>query len=229
MDVRALPESERLIYNNLKKKHNVHFEPLNVGDHRIRILMVSDLEELLDGKDPFEDVSSFPFWSKLWEAAIVLSHVLASAPERAGGRLLELGSGMGAIGLAAAAAGFSATLSDYDDEILDFARVSGAASGLENVNYITFDLLKPENIGTFDVITAAEILFKEELIDPVLAVCKEFLSEDGTVYLAHDVRRKCLPIFLEKAEAHFHIGTKKQTIRKNGIVSDILVNRLKKK
>ena len=229
MDPRTLPESQRLIYNTLKKKYSVHFEPVAVAGHRVRVLSVSDLEALLDGRDPFEDVGSFPFWSRIWEASIVLCHVLAAAPERVGGTLLELGCGLGASGLVAAAAGFSVTLSDDRDEILDFARVSGAASGLDKLKFITLDLMKPPTLGSFNVIAGAEILFKDEMLEPVLTVCNECLAHDGTIYLAHDSRRKCLARFLGKAEKTFHIGTKKQTIRRNGVVVDILVNRLKKR
>ncbi len=86
------------------------------------------LEQILaEGRDPLKDVSSFPFWIRLWEAAIVLAEFIAAQPRRDGATLLELGAGLGAPGLAAAAAGYQVTLSDYEPLILDFERVNAAA------------------------------------------------------------------------------------------------------
>ena len=230
MDIRTLPEHERAIYNNLSSRYSLHFEPFKINGKTIRVLQVSDLEELLDGKDPFEDVSQFPFWARIWESSVVLAHVLAAAPERQNhGRLLALGSCLSVPGLAAAQAGFNVVLSDYEETVLDFQRVSSAASGLEGVESINLDWLDPPELGAFDVIAGAEILFKEEFLDPLLDLCHNYLKPEGTIYLSHDVRRKCLPLFLERAQESFHIGSKKQTISRNGVTSDILVNRLKRK
>ena len=229
MDIRTLPDCERGLYNNLKERYSLHFESLNIKKTCLRILKISDIEELLDGADPFSDVGSFPFWARLWESSIVLAHILVDAPERQGGNLLELGAGLGVAGLAASAAGFDVTLTDNQEIIFDFQKISAAASAIEGVEHRCFDIFNPPETTSFSVIAGAELLFKEEYIDPLLNICKKYLKKDGTVYLANDARRKCLPLFLKKAEADFAIGTRKQTIRKNNVTVDVLVNRLKRK
>ena len=95
MDIRTLPEREQELYNGLKEQFSVHFEPFEIKGKRIRLLRVSDLEELLERKDPFEDIESFPFWARVWESSIVLAHILAETPGSQNGRLLEIGSGFG--------------------------------------------------------------------------------------------------------------------------------------
>ncbi len=132
-------------------------------------------------------------------------------------------------GLAAALAGYDAVLADNEQVILDFQRVSAAASGCRGAQHVLFDPFQPPEIGTFDVIGGAEILSGEEYLDPLLDICKNYLADGGTVYLAHDVRRKCLPIFLRKAEREFSIGSQKRSLRSNGATVDILVNRLQRK
>ena len=230
MDIRSLPEKERNLYNGLKKKFSLHFESLQVGKHRLRLLRLSDIEEILQGADPFDDIGSFPFWARLWESSIVLGHILAGAPEREGGRLLELGAGLGVAGLSAAAAGFRVVMTDPVELPLDFQRVSAAASGIRGVEHALLDITqKPQGLETFDVIAAAELLFREEHIEPMLDVCLNCLSESGSIYLAHDARRKSLGLFLKKADNHFRIGTRKQTVKRNNTVYDILVNRLQRK
>lgn len=229
MDIRTLPEQERQIYNRIKGDYKLTFDKLKVGNHSLRILKVVDLQEFLGDTDPFADVSQFPFWIKLWDAAILLSYVLTMIPERKGKTLLELGAGLGAPGLAAAASGFTVTISDYEEIIMDFQKVSAAASGLENVDFTLLDWLNPPQLPPFDVLAGAEILFREEFFEPLLRVFKTYLKPDGAVYLAHDARRKSLPKFLKLAEMDFSIAINKQDIKRDGTNRTIIINRLVRK
>ena len=160
----------------------------------------------------------------------MLSYVLCSLPERQGRALLELGAGLGAPGLTAAAAGFDVTLSDFEEIVLDFQRVSSAASGLPGVRSIHFDWFSPPaDLQLFDVIAGAEILYRKDFLQPILAILKTFLKPDGVVYLAHDVRRKCLPQFLEIAKEDFDIAAGKQIMQTARGEVAIIVNCLKRK
>lgn len=229
MDIRTLPEHEREIYNRIREKYSLTFDSLTVGENKIRLLKIADLEEFLDGKDPFAEVSEFPFWIRLWDAAMILSYVLGAQKETKGKRLLELGAGLGAPGLAAAAAGFDVTLSDYEDIIMDFQKVSAAASGLTTVQFSHLDWLKPIDIEPFDVLAGAEILFRDEFFAPLLNIFKTCLKPDGMIYLAHDSKRKSLGKFLKLAQDDFDIALKEQSFMRDGKKVTVVVNRLRHK
>ncbi len=229
MDIQTLPERERDIYNKIKARYKLTFDRLKVGGKTLRLLKIADIEALLDGRDPFANVSEFPFWVKLWEAAMVLSYVMSSLPDPKGKSVLELGAGLGAPGLAAAAAGFEVTISDYEDIIMDFQKVSAAASGLHNISFTHLDWLNPPELGPFDILAGAEILFREEFFAPLLTLFKKYLKPDGFIYLAHDASRKSLPLFLELAKKDFDITLNKQTIKKQDRTITIIVNRLARK
>ena len=229
MDIRTLPEQERELYNKIKARYKLTFDRLKVRDKTLRLLKIADIEEILDGKDPFANVSEFPFWVKLWEAAMVLAYVMSSLPEPKGKTVLELGAGLGAPGLAAAAAGFDVTISDYEEIIMDFQRVSAAASGIHNVTFTHLDWLNPPEIAPFDILAGAEILFREEFFQPLLNVFKKYLKPDGFIYLAHDASRRSLPLFLEQAQKDFDITLSKQIIKKPNKSITIIVNRLSHK
>ena len=229
MDIRTLPEREREIYNRLRQHYSLTFDRLKIGDSTVRLLKVADLGEMLGDRDPFADVSAFPFWVKLWDAAILLAYVLTRIPGREGRTLLELGAGLGAPGLAAAASGFDVTISDYEDTILDFQRVSAAASGLGNVSFALLDWLDPPRLPAFDILAGAEILFREEFFAPLLRVFSAYLKPDGVIYLAHDARRQSLPKFLRLAEKEYDIAVNKQNYMKDGQPVSIIVNRLVRK
>ena len=56
-----LPANAKDILSRLKKQYRTEFDDLRLRDRHLKILQVSDIEPLLNGMDPFEDVSSFPF------------------------------------------------------------------------------------------------------------------------------------------------------------------------
>ncbi len=229
MDIRTLPEKERQIYNRIKKKYSLTFDRLRVGKHTVRLLKIADLEQFLDGKDPLADVSEFPFWIRLWDSAMILAYVLGSQQNTKGKRLLELGAGLGAPGIAAAAAGFDVILSDYEDIIMDFQRVSAAASNCNEIECVHLDWLDPPELAPFDVLAGAEILFRDEFFQPLLKIFKTYLAPDGMVYLAHDAKRQSLPKFLKLAQNDFDIALKEQVIKRDGKSVTIIINRLRHK
>lgn len=229
MDIRTLPENERQIYNRIRQQYTVTFDRFRFGEKQIRLLKIADLEQFLQGKDPFANVAEFPFWIRLWDAAMILAYVLGSQPNGGGRRLLELGAGLGAPGLAAASAGFDVTISDYEEIIMDFQKVSAAASGLEGIHFTHLDWLHPPEMEPFDVLAGAEILFRDEFFQPLLNIFKTCLKADGVVYLAHDAKRQSLPKFLKLAQHDFDIGLKEQIIKRDGKKVTILINRLRPK
>jgi len=213
MDPQTLPAFELTLYNNIKDRYKVAFEQLKIREHRLQLLKIIDLEQILDGKDPLKDVSTFPFWIRLWEAAIVLSEFIAGLPCNEETSLLELGAGLGAPGLTAAAAGFQVTLSDYEDLILDFERINAAASKLHNVQFAMLDWLDPPEMPRYDVIVGAEILFREEFFEPLLGVLRKALKPEGVVYLAHDIKRRSLEPFLKLAEKEYSISASRRRLK----------------
>ncbi|MDD3618516.1 MAG: methyltransferase domain-containing protein [Desulfobulbaceae bacterium] len=226
MDPQTLPAAEQAIYHRIRQQYKTAFEPLQLGSIRLNLATITDLEPLLEGKDPLSNPSEFPFWVRLWEAAVVLADYLAGQQFDAGTRLLELGAGMGAPGLAAAAAGCDVTLTDYEERILDFERVSAAASKLENVRFAILDWKNPPEMDRYDIIVGAEILFREEFFEPLLKVIRSALKPDGVVYLAHDIRRQSLKPFLQMAEAEYTVAASRRTLKIHDDDKVILLNRL---
>lgn len=227
MDPAQLPEKQYARLREIRKIYKVDFSPLHLRGKEIQLLQVTDLEPLLGGKDPFENVEEFPFWVKLWEAAMVLADLmLTTPPAKEDQTLLELGAGLGAPGLAAALAGYRVTLTDYEPHILDFQRVSAAATGLKGVECRMLDWLKPPTLPRFDTLIGAEILFREEFFAPLLNIFRALLADQGVIYLAHDARRKSLPKFLRLAEKEYEIATNARKMRSDDKELTIIVNRL---
>ena len=227
MDPQTLPAEARQLYQSITKQYTVGFESLKLAsDLHLHLLKITDLEQVLAGKDPLKNPSEFPFWIRLWEAAIVLARFMVTLAPAPGTTVLELGAGLGAPGLAAAALGCDVTLSDYDQVILDFERVSGAASGLLNVEYCMLDWLHPPEMERYDIILGAEVLFREEFFHPLLGVLRKAVKPDGVVYLAHDLKRKSVNPFLHLAEKEYKISASKRVLRNLEEDKEILLTRL---
>ena len=58
---------------------------------------------------------------------------------------------------------------------------------------------------------------------------QKYLKPGGSIFLAHDAKRKCLPLFLERAKKDYHIAINKQVIQKDGQEIVIIINRLQSK
>ena len=226
MDPQTLPPEARALYDSIHAKAKVRFEPLTVGEHRLNILRMTDMEEILGGKNPLADVSSFPFWVKIWEASLVLADLLAKLPDASGKTLLELGAGLAVPGLAAAKAGMTVTLSDYQEHILDFERVSAAASGAQADCLLLDWKNPPEDLPRFDILAGAEILFREEFFQPLLDIMKRALKPEGAVYLAHDERRQSLKPFLELAAPDYDIAMTRRRLKSLEKDAFVLLTRL---
>lgn len=225
---KELPAEAAKLLRTIRKEYTVAFEPFRTRGVELQLLKVQDLECVLKGKDPFKDVSEFPFWVKLWEAAIVLADVAGTLPPATGPRLLELGAGMGAPGLVAAAKGFQVTLSDFEERILNFQRVSAAASGLR-VDCRFIDWTKPPAMEPFATILGAEILFREELIPHLFKLFDRLLAPGGSIYLCHDLRRKTLYTFLDQAQASYTIKAKKIELSAGDEGCTVMLNCLQRK
>lgn len=217
------------VLTRLRRKYQVEFNPYKLRGRQLRLLQVSDLESVLGGRDPFSDISGFPYWIKVWEAALVLADFMAAQPPEPDGRILELGAGLGLPGLAAAAAGHRVTLSDYAAHILDFQRVSAAANGVaDRVEHLRLDWFKPPELPRFTTIIGAEILFREDFFDPLLAIMTQCLAPGGSIYLAHDVRRQSLPRFLALAEKNFTVAISRRRMQGDDSEQTIILSRLQR-
>ncbi len=227
MDPQTLPAEIQELYHKIKKQYRVGFESLKIEDDlHLHLLKITDIEEMLAGKDPLKNPSEFPFWVRLWEAALILSRFMVKSRPAPGTKVLELGAGLGAPGLTAAALGCSVTVTDYEDIILDFGRVSAAASQLNQVQFALLDWLNPPEMEQYDIILGAEVLFRDEFFQPLLAVLRQALKPDGVIYFAHDMKRKSVRPFLQLADKEYDISASKRVLRSLDQDKEILLTRL---
>lgn len=165
-------------------------------------------EKLLDDvevqeRNAFND--SMPYWAWLWDSAPTMVTRLLEEGEPRGPRILELGAGLGLVGIALAqAAGPRASLelSDHDPVSQRVLGVNAAHNGLREVSVTGLDWLELEHetARPADVIVACDVLYEARLHDPLLDVLERFLAPGGCAYFA-DPGRTRLKGFLPRAAA----------------------------
>ncbi len=161
------------------------FKPAN-ADH-----LISEADYVMDER--------LPYWADLWPSARVLAGALLEM-KGDGRTLLEMGCGLGLDTLAAMAAGFSVTATDYYEDAIHIARLNasrnlGHEPRIRMVNWRAW----PADIGTFDVVMAADVLYEKEYATLVGDCIARALAPHGEAIVA-DPGRLALPTFLDHLE-----------------------------
>lgn len=226
----SVPSAYLSVYERLSSKYSLGVEEIAIRERRFRFVCVQDLEPLLAGKDLFASVSDFPFWVKIWDASVALADMVARLPLKPGVRVLEVGAGLGITGVVAAAFGCNVTITDIEEDILDFSRLSAVINGCTTVSHARLDWLAPSAaLNGFDMILGSEVLFNERFFLPLLNVFKQLLAPDGVVYLAHAAERKSLAQFLPLCAKDYDIALQKKTMKAVNEQSNIVLTRLRPK
>ncbi len=220
-----VPEKVKPLYEKLFRKYSLEVEPLSIRGKEIKLVKPSNIEELLPA-DSSTSLENFPFWVKIWEAAVVLADFMASLKPVE--RVLEIGAGLGVVGLTAAAFGHKeVVITDYEEECLDFLRLNAALNELENVRIERLDWREPRELGQFDLIVGAEVVFSGRYFEHLYRLFHKYLAPGGIVYLAHDRERlRTLAPFLYLAEKEFEQAVSQRKLRAADETYEIIISRL---
>lgn len=171
-----------------------------VGTRSYRLLKPRNVDDLISEED-FAIDERIPYWADVWPSARILAERLAEHTG-AGRRLLELGCGIGLPAIAAAAAGYESLATDYYAEALEFTEANALRNGVEGVDTRLVDWRRlPEDLGTFDLVVAADVLYEKPQAALVVSVIEQCLSEDGLAIVTDPGRRTAdalLEICLER-------------------------------
>lgn len=168
----------------------------------VRLLKPRNSDDLISEADYVRD-ERLPYWADLWAsaevlAAYVLEHADRFAPAR--GRMLELGCGLGLVSIVAAERGFDVLATDYYDDALLFVEENAKRSiGRPIATRMVDWNAPPPDLGVFDVVIAADVLY-EMRYAPVLADVIARTLAPGGVFVLADQGRIALNAFLLEAE-----------------------------
>lgn len=180
---------------------------VTIGGMTVHLEKPRNADDLISEAD-FAHDERLPYWADLWPASVVLAdHVLrerallGAVPEGPRPTALELGCGLGLVTLAAQRAGYAVTATDYYDDALRFAarnalRHTGERPAVRLVDWRAL----PDDLGTFDLVLAADVLYERAYAAFVAEAIARALAPTGRALVA-DQGRVALEDFLSEAAA----------------------------
>ena len=137
---------------------------------------------------------------------------LAGLPVDPAKRMLEIGCGIGVVGIVAAAFGHRVTMAEYNPHALAFARANAHLNRCPEIDIRRLDWNQPSLKTPFDYIVGSEVIYRKKDIPGILALFQALLKPGGSIYLAEGVRQTGID-FWSRMEPYFAIKAKRFILR----------------
>jgi ETFB lysine methyltransferase len=175
---------------------------VDVGPHAFRLTLPANPDEFLGDADtlanpPGDDY--VPYWPHLWPAALPMAAIVGAAGWTKGTAALELGCGVGLVGLAGLAAGLDVTFSDYEPAAIELARANAADNGFPHAAALLLDWRHPLP-RRFPVILACEVVYEVRNHEPLLSLLDVMLAAGGVCWIG-DAGRQAAADFIDLARS----------------------------
>lgn len=123
-----------------------------------------------------------PYWAFLWPSALKMATTVLQADWPVGTPVLELGSGIGLVGLASLLRGDQVTFSDYDATALHLCRLNARLNGLPDPELLELDW-RHVPARRFPVLIGCEVTYDAALHLPLLDLIERMLAPQGVCWL----------------------------------------------
>ncbi|MCA9074080.1 MAG: methyltransferase domain-containing protein [Planctomycetaceae bacterium] len=180
---------------------------IDAGWTSIDFMVPQTPDALLDLPDVIEANrldDAMPYWATLWPAATTMSRLLAHVEWRSGTRVLEIGCGLGLVGIAGLLRGWNVLMTDGEVTTIDAARHNAALNGFPSADVRVLDWRKPPSLQ-FPVILACDVLYEVRFHEPILNLLSEMLTDDGVCWLADPGRTPLVEFVHSAGEAGFDL------------------------
>ncbi len=199
--------------------------PVTINGQTLKLFTPASIDRFIN---PDDMMDNFPLWAKIWEASGVLASYLAGMPPNPMKTMLEIGCGLGMVGIAVARAGHRITMTELNPDALNFARANALANDCPQIAIERLDWNDPQLDGRFDTIVGSETVYKTEDIDGLEALFDRYLNPGGTIILAEGVRRTGVD-FWERLRDRYDVKTRRQTLRSDQGEKHMVLFRLQRR
>ena len=198
---------------------------IKIRRRHFTLLAPKSIEEYINSKDPLQD---FPLWAKAWEASWVLADFLGGLPTEPGKRFLEIGCGLGLVGVVAASFGHKIVMTEHNPDAIQFARANAELNHCSDVEVIDLDWNSPSLYGQFDYVVGSEVVYHDQDFEPLRNLFERFLKPEGEVILCEGIRKTSLDFFKEM-QRHFDLKAQQKSIRSPEKTVLVILCRMKRR
>lgn len=156
----------------------------------VALFQIADPNALADavGPEVFAEDERFPYWAELWPSAVALATFLLRRGVDRGTAALELGCGLGLVGVAAALAGAEVLFTDFDPAALAFARANHALNLGRPGEARLLDWRAPPQGLSAPLVLAADVLYERRFLEPFVDTLRHTVASGGTALVAEPGR-----------------------------------------
>lgn len=189
-----MASSGRLV-RELERRFVTTTVSVDVAGQSMPVLKPRNSDDLISEAEYVRD-ERLPYWADVWPSSVILATRMANEVGE-NRSLLELGCGLGIVSVAAMRAGFDVLATDYYEDALRFTRANAWRTLQREPETRMVDWRElPSDLGTFDVIVAADVLYEMAYADLVADALAVGLAPKGTAIIA-DPGRIAVDRFLE--------------------------------
>lgn len=187
-------------------------QTVDLGWTTLELAVPAAPDELLDLPDVLEANrrdDSMPYWATLWPAAVDMSRLLDRAAWPPGTDVLEIGCGLGLVGIAALRRGWNVRLTDVDGSALAAARHNAAINGFPAAQVEQLDWRRPPS-RRHPVILACDVLYETRHHASVLDVIARMLEIGGCSWIGDPGRTPIIDFYQSARERGFRVRVRNQ-------------------
>lgn len=174
---------------------------LTVGTRSLTLLGVKDLERWIDREALLRDeVEEPPYWALVWTGAGTLARYIEEYIDCIGHTVLDLGCGLGLIGIIASCKGAQVTFADKEHEAASFAAANADLNGCCCYTAKRLDFTKDRLDQRFSLILGAEILYDRPVFPALIDFLILHLTPGGKAIIA-DAHRTNTDGFYQQLDA----------------------------
>ena len=137
----------------------------------------------------FDRDEYMPYWAYVWPASLKMMATVLKTDWPRATEVLELGAGIGLVGLAGLRRGLKVTFSDYEPKSVDLALFNARRAGSDQAEGLVIDWRQPPN-KQFPLIWGCELLYEDRNHEPLLSLIQRMLAPGGTAWFVDGGRMR---------------------------------------
>jgi predicted nicotinamide N-methyase len=165
---------------------------IELAGRRLSILLPANADGFLDHIESVDQPLHIadPYWARLWPAARTMAEMVVQQEWPNSAHALELGCGIGIVGLAGLLRGLRVTFSDQIELAVELACENARRNGFADCAGQVLDWKHPPR-DRYSVILASDVLYDPKLHETLLALLDGILDQHGTCWIGDPGRFHC--------------------------------------